>query len=41
MESCGRTKDNIWIKRFSRKIKYDYIYIHPEQNGAALYQGIL
>ncbi|MBR1872386.1 MAG: integrase core domain-containing protein, partial [Bacteroidales bacterium] len=34
-------KDNIWIERFWRTIKYGYIYIQPEENGAALYQGIL
>ena len=27
--------------RFWRTIKYEYIYIQPEENGAALYQGIL
>ena len=31
----------VWIERFWRTIKYDYIYIHPEENGAVLYQGIL
>ena len=37
----GRAKDNIWIERFWRTIKYDYIYIQPEENVSALYQGIL
>lgn len=41
MDGRGRAKDNIWIERFWRTIKYDYIYIQPEENGAALYQGIL
>ena len=41
MDGRGRAKDNIWIERFWRTIKYDYIYIHPEENGAALYHGIL
>ena len=36
----GRAKDKIWIESFCRTIKYDYIYIPPEENGAALYQGI-
>ena len=40
MDGRGRAKDNIWIERFWRTIKYDYIYIQPEENGAALYQGI-
>ena len=41
MDGRGRAKDNIWIERFWRTIKYDYTYIQPEENGAALYQGIL
>ena len=41
MDGRGRAKDNIWIERFWRTIKYDFIYIQPEENGAALYQGIL
>ena len=41
MDGRGRAKDNIWIERFWRTIKYDYIYIQPEENGVALYQGIL
>ena len=36
----GRAKDNIWIERFWKTIKYEYIYILPEENGAALYSGI-
>ena len=41
MDGRGLAKDNIWIDRFWRTIKYEYIYIRPEENGAALYQGIL
>lgn len=40
MDGRGRAKDNIWIERFWRTIKYQYIYIHPEENGADLYGGI-
>ena len=29
-----------WIERFWETIKYEYIYIHPEENGGALYSGI-
>ena len=29
MDGRGRAKDNIWIERFWRTIKYDYIYIQP------------
>ena len=40
MDGKGRAKDNIWIERFWRTIKYEYIYIHPEDTDAELYQGI-
>lgn len=40
MDGKGRAKDNIWIERFWRTIKDEYIYIHPEDTGAKLYQGI-
>ncbi len=40
MDGRGRAKDNIWIERFWKTIKYEYIYIQPEENGAALYDGI-
>ena len=40
MEGRGRAKDNIWIERFWKTIKYKYIYILPEENGTALYSGI-
>ena len=36
----GRAKDNIWIERFWKTIKYAYIYIRPEENGADLLFGI-
>lgn len=40
MDGRGRAKDNIWIERFWRTIKYEYIYITVEENGAGLYQGV-
>ena len=40
MDGRGRAKDNIWIERFWKTIKYEYIYILPEENGAALNSGI-
>ena len=36
----GRAKDNIWIERFWKTIKYEYIYIQPAENGADLFFGI-
>ena len=40
MGGRGRAKDNIWIEQFWKTIKYEYIYVLPEGNGAALYSGI-
>lgn len=37
MDGRGRAKDNIWIERFWKTIKYEYIYIQPEENGADLF----
>lgn len=40
MDGRGRTKDNIWIERFWETIKYEYLYIQPEENGTDLFFGI-
>lgn len=40
MDGKGRYADNIWIERFWRTIKYDYIYINPMDDGLELYAGI-
>jgi len=40
MDGKGRALDNIFIERFWRTIKYDYIYLHPMSNGVDLYKGI-
>lgn len=40
MDGRGRCKDNIWIERFWRTIKYDYIYICPEDDVVSLRNGI-
>ena len=40
MDGKGRTLDNIYIERFFRSIKYEYIYLNPANGGAQLYQGI-
>ena len=34
MDGRGRAKDNIWIERFWKTTKYEYIYILPKENGA-------
>lgn len=40
MDGRGRAKDNIWIERFWRSIKYQYIYTHPAEDGLELYNGV-
>ena len=40
MDGKGRAIDNIYIERFWRTIKYDYIYLHPQPDGLELYKGI-
>ena len=40
MDGRGRCKDNIWIERFWRSIKQEYIYITPEDNVPDLHSGI-
>lgn len=40
MDGKGRCKDNIWIERFWRTIKQEYIYLNPQDNVNALRNGI-
>ncbi len=40
MDGKGRAIDNIYIERFWRTIKYEYIYLQPKNDGLSLYQGI-
>jgi putative transposase len=40
MDGKGRCKDNIWIERFWRTIKYDYVYLNPTDDAASLRTGI-
>lgn len=40
MDGKGRAIDNIFIERFWRTIKYEYVYINPENGGHKLYSGI-
>jgi len=40
MDGKGRALDNIYIERFWRTIKYQYIYLNPANNGLELFQGI-
>jgi putative transposase len=40
MDGKGRATDNIWIERFWKSLKYDYVYLNPADEGLELYQGI-
>ena len=40
MDSKGRAIDNIWIERFWKSIKYNYIYLNPCDNGLELFEGV-
>lgn len=40
MDAKGRALDNIWIERFWKSIKYDYIYLNPADDGLELYEGV-
>jgi putative transposase len=40
MDGKGRVIDNIFIERFWRSLKYDYVYLRPANDGLELYQGI-
>jgi len=40
MDGKGRFIDNIFIERFWRSIKHDYVYLRPASDGIELYHGI-
>lgn len=40
MDGKGRAIDNIFIERFWRTLKFDYVYLHPATDGLELYLGI-
>lgn len=40
MDGKGRATDNIFIERFWRTIKQDYVYLNPAENGTQLYLGL-
>lgn len=39
MDGKGRAIDNIFIERFWRSYKYEYLYLNPPNGGLELYQG--
>lgn len=40
MDGRGRCRDNAWIERFWRTLKEEYVYLNPENDGAAMRAGI-
>ena len=40
MDGRGRCKDNIWIERFWRTVKQEYVYINPADTVDELLGGI-
>lgn len=40
MDGKGRAKDNAYIERFWRSIKYEHIYLNPTNNALQLYFGL-
>lgn len=40
MDGKGRALDNIFIERFWRTLKFDYVYLYPATDGLELYQGV-
>lgn len=40
MDGKGRAIDNIFIERFWRSLKYDYVYLNPAKDGLELYQRL-
>jgi len=40
MDGKGRALDNVWIERFWKSLKYDYIFLNPADDGFELYYGV-
>ena len=40
MDGKGRALDNVWIERFWKTIKYEYIYLNPVDDGFELARGV-
>lgn len=40
MDGKGRALDNVWIERFWKSIKYDYVYLNPCDDGFELALGL-
>lgn len=40
MDGKGRALDNVFVERFWRTIKYEYVYLHSFSDGHSLYRGL-
>jgi len=40
MDGKGRALDNVFIERFWRTLKQDYVYMHPATDGTELFKGL-
>jgi len=40
MDGKGRALDNVFIERFWRSLKYEYVFLHPLEDGAELKAGL-
>lgn len=40
MDGKGRALDNVWIERFWKSLKYNYIYLNPADDGLELLEGV-
>ena len=39
MYGIGSALDNVYIKRFCRTLKHEYVYLNPSNGGVDLYKG--
>ena len=40
MDGRGRALDNIYIERFWRTLKWEYVYLNPAEDGKELQKGL-
>ncbi|HVD02652.1 MAG TPA: integrase core domain-containing protein [Candidatus Dormibacteraeota bacterium] len=40
MDGKGRAIDNVFIERFWRSLKYEYVFLHPFEDGAEMKAGL-
>lgn len=40
MDGKGRATDNVWIERFWKSLKYNYVYPNPCDAGLELFEGV-